>query len=834
MTKKLKKGDLMRVAAKKTRKKQRLSWILWAVAIIVALAVTGGVYLAVFILRLPSPEHLATRQISQSTKIFDRTGEVLLYEIHGEEKRTVVPFETIPEWAKRATLAAEDADFYNEPAFDWKGIVRAFIQNFRAGEITQGGSTISQQLVKNVFLSPEKTYTRKIKELIIAIQLESKYSKEEIFAFYLNQIPYGSNAYGIEAASQTYFGKSVQNLSLPEAATLAAMLKAPSYYSPWGTHTDELLARKEYVLARMAELGFITDEEKKTASDAELDFAPPSLGTIQAPHFALTVRDVLIDTFGEYMVTNGGLKVITTLDARLQKFAEEAAEWGAERNKELYCSANAAIVAQDPKTGQVLALSGSKNYFADVVPEGCTPGLDCEFEGNFNVATQGLRQPGSALKPFVYMTAFEKGYSPKTVVFDVSTEFDARNNPETSYRPQNFDGKFRGPIALENALAQSLNVPAVKALYLAGFDDVLKNLHQFGITSLQERWRYGLSLTLGGGEVKLVDLVNAYATMSQDGVFHKQKLILKVEDSKGAVLEEYRDESKRVIDAQYPRMIHQILSSPELRQPIFGNSNALTQFPGYEIALKTGTTEDHRDAWTVGYTPFLITGVWAGNNNNAPMVQQGSSILAAVPIWNRFLQNALPLFEAESFARPETRQIPNKPMLNGESEIRPVINGRVYPQIHSILFYVDPADPLGRIPTNPGANSQFANWEQGVVEWTRNNMWNFFEYNQPLPVSDINTVPLSQTAVSITNTKPSNGEFVSVPFVVQADIQSAENLQTIELYIDKKLATRKSVSGTFQRFEFYVATLQTQQSTIEIKAITQSGLEKTASLIVFH
>ena len=835
MARRIGKKDLISKLKKRREKEGKWKkWLLAGLGIIAGGIIVGSVYLGVIILKLPSPEHLSTRQVSQSTKIFDRTGEILLYEIHGDEKRTIVPFSEIPEYVKKATLTAEDANFYNEPGFNWKGIARAFLENLKAGEITQGGSTISQQLAKNVFLSPEKTYTRKLKELFLAIQLESKYSKDDIFEFYLNQIPYGSNAYGVEAASQTYFGKSIRETSLAEAVVLASMLKAPSYYSPWGTHKEELLSRKDYILERMVALNFISPEEKEQAREENIVFNPPSLGIIKAPHFTLTVRDLLINAYGEYMVMNGGLKVITTLDWELQQIAEEAAQWGADRNKELYGSANAAIVAQDPKTGQILVLVGSKDYFGSTEPEGCTPGLSCDFEGNFNVAIQGLRQPGSALKPFVYMTAFEKGYAPETVIFDALTEFDVRDNPETSYQPQNFDGRFRGPVAFENALAQSLNVPAVKVLYLAGFDDVLENLHNFGITSLKERWRYGLSLTLGGGEVKLVDLVNAYATLSQDGVFHNQKFILKVEDAKGNILEEYRDNNKRVIEAQYPRMIHQILSSPELRRPIFGNTLALTQFPGYEIALKTGTTEDHRDAWSIGYTPFLVTGVWAGNNNNAPMRQQGSSILAAIPIWNRFLASALPLFQPELFTRPEPLQAPNKPMLNGQSQITPTIGGKVYPQIHSILFYVDRKNPLGLIPQRPAEDSQFENWEKGVADWARANIWNFFQYNQPLPVSDLNTIPLTQSPISITNIRPGNGEFVSVPLLIQADIQAVENLQSVELYVDKILQTKKNVSGMFYRFEFYLTTLPKPQSNIEIKAITQSGTEKKISLIVFH
>ena len=480
---------------KKLRKKHVFQLTLIVFALLAGFGVTAAtVYTAVTLKKLPSPEQFGSRQINQSTKIYDRTGKVLLYEIHGEEKRTVVPFEEIPEILKKATLAAEDDNFYHRPAFDWKAIVRAFLVNLREGRIVQGGSTITQQLARNVFLSPKKTLDRKIKELILAIELESKYSKDQIFSFYLNQIPYGSNAYGVEAASLTYFNKPAHDLNLAEAALLAALPKAPSYYSPWGSHEKELFERQAYVLDRMTELGHINQKEKTAAKETKIKFAPPSQGIIKAPHFSLTIKEYLIGRYGENAVMNGGLEVITTLDWEMQQIAEKVVAEGAKRNEELYKGGNASLVAQDSKTGQILALVGSRDYF------------DIEHDGNFNVATQGLRQPGSALKPFAYLTAFQKGYDPKTIVFDVPTEFDTTGNPEKSYRPQNFDEYFRGPVKLETGLAQSINIPSVKILYLAGLDDVLKTIRGFGVNTLKERWRYGLSLILGGGGGKLIEL----------------------------------------------------------------------------------------------------------------------------------------------------------------------------------------------------------------------------------------------------------------------------------------------------------------------------------------
>ena len=657
---------------------------------------------------LPSPEQFVNRQISQSTKIYDRTGEILLYEIQGEERRTIIPFEEIPDYVKQATIAAEDQGFYQHAAFDWRAMVRALLVNIIKGKIVQGGSTITQQLAKNAFLTPERTFTRKIKELILAYWIEKLYSKDEILNLYLNQISYGANAYGIEAASQTYFSKSAKDLNLVEAATLAALPKSPSYYSPWGPHKDELEQRKNYILEEMFKLGFIDKEEKQRAQNTQPKFSNQNLGSIKAPHFVMMIRDYLINKYGEEFVEKGGLKVITTLDWQLQELAEKVVKEGAERNTQLYQGKNAALVAQDPKTGQILALAGSKNYF------------DVENEGNFNVAVQGLRQPGSALKPFVYLAAFQKGYSPETIVFDLPTEFSSYNNicplininfndnNHLCFHPQNFDGKFRGPVNLRTALAQSINVPSVKVLYLVGLRDVLKTLHDFGINTLTDPSRYGLSLVLGGGEVKLIEMVDAYSVLAQEGIKHRQSFILEVKDSSGKTLEKYLDQATRVVEPQYPRMINDILSDIEARSGLFQNSLNLTIFPDREVALKTGTTDNFKDAWTVGYTPSLVVGVWAGNNDNTPMQKQAGSILAAVPIWHEFMVKALENQPIEFFNKPEP-VLQSKIMLNGEY---------ISPEgIHCVLYYVDKNDPLGPPPTNPENDPQFLNWELPVRLW---------------------------------------------------------------------------------------------------------------------
>lgn len=708
---------------KNFRKSKTGSILIIALLILALFMAAGVVYAGILITQLPSPNQINARQVSQSTKIYDKTGQVILYEIHGEENRTVVSFNEIPENLKKATLAAEDDSFYTRPPFDWKAIVRAFLVNLKEGRIAQGGSTITQQLAKNMFLGPQKTINRKIKELILAIELESKYSKNEILSFYLNQIPYGSNAYGVESASLTFFEKHVKDLNLAEAAILAGLPKAPSYYSPWGSHRDELFQKQRYILDRMVKLNYIKPEDAEKAKNAPIDFAPESVGTIKAPHFSLSIKDYLIEKYGEDMVMNGGLKVTTTLDWKMQEIAERVVSEGALRNEELYKGKNASLVAQDSKTGQILALVGSRNYF------------DKKIDGNFNVATQGLRQPGSALKPFAYLTAFQKGYQPQTIIFDVPTEFDTTGNPAKSYRPQNFDERFRGPISLQEGLAQSINIPSVKILYLAGFDNVLKNLKNFGVSTLNERWRYGLSLILGGGEVKLIDLVNAYSTLAQEGVRHDQSFILKIEDSDGKVLENYTDKTTRVMDAEYPQIINQILSDKNLRAPLFQSSLNLTVFDNQEVALKTGTTNDYRDAWAMGYTPSLTVGVWAGNNDNTAMQKKGGSILAAVPIWSAFLKEVLQNYPPETFTKPAPLPIINKPMLNGQATEVITVNNIQYPQIHSILYYVNKNDPLGGVPGLISSDSQFNNWENGVLDWAKINIPNFSQYNLPVPTT---------------------------------------------------------------------------------------------------
>ena len=669
---------------------------------------------------LPSFQEIAAQKISQSTKIYDRTGAVLLYELSGNGQRAVAPLNQIPQALKDATIAIEDQNFYSEPAFDPRGIARAVWVDITTGSLAQGGSTITQQLARTAFLTTATSFVRKLKELILAIKLNKYYSKDQILGLYINQVPYGPNIYGAEAASEAYFGKQVNEIDLAQSAILAALPNAPTRYSPWGAHKAELLTRQKLVLQKMLDLKMITATQLKDAKSEVVTFQPQFSGGIRAPHFVTAVEDYLIQKYGEDVVDNGGLKITTTLDMNLQKAAEQSVTNGVARNISLYDSHNAALVAEDPKTGQILAMVGSVDYF------------DIKNDGNFNVATQGLRQPGSALKPFVYLTAFERGYAPQTVLFDVPTEFSTEpscpavpdfNNTNTKcFHPQDFEGTFAGPVSIRTALAQSMNIPAVKMLYLVGIKNAITTANAFGLTTLTNPNQYGLSLVLGGGAVHLMDLSSAYSVLAADGIKHTQTMILQVQDSHGTILESYNDQSQGVASTEPVRLINSILSDAAARAPLFSASQNLTVFPDHDVALKTGTSNDYRDAWAMGYTPSLVVGVWAGNNNNKAMKRSGSSILAAVPMWHDFMVQALQLYQPETFPQPDP-VAPTKPILNGD-----YTNNN---QVHTILYYVDKNDPTGPIPQNPSNDPQFNHWENGVLSWAGVSIPNFAaQYNR--------------------------------------------------------------------------------------------------------
>ncbi len=676
---------------------------------------------------LPDANGMSDRTVVESTKIMDRTGQHILYEVHGEEKRTIIPFSEMPDNVKYATIALEDQEFYSHHGIKLTSIVRAVLKDVLHMGATQGGSTITQQLVKNSMLSDEKTITRKIKEVILALELETKYSKDEILAMYLNQIPYGSNAYGIQAAAQTYFGKDAKDLTLDEASLLASLPQAPSYYSPYGSHLDALKGRQEYALKEMASLGYITKDQREEFKNADvLNKIQPFRENINAPHFVMYVKEYLEKTYGEQAVEQGGLKVYTTLDWDKQQIAEKAVKDGADKNLKSWNASNAALVAMDPKTGQILAMVGSKDYF------------DKSIDGQVNVAIRD-RQPGSSFKPYVYLTAFEKGYTPETILFDVETNFGSQDGSK-DYEPQNYDGKFHGPLPMKECLAQSLNIPAVKTLYLAGVKNSIETAKNMGITGLSNPDRYGLSLVLGGGEVKLLDHVNAYSTFATGGIHHDKISILKVEDNKGNVLEEYKpSDGNRVVEEKYVAMIDHIMSTNDYRAPIFGENNPL-RFDNRPVAAKTGTTNEFRDGWTIGYTPGMAAGVWAGNNNNSPMRAGADGVNVAAPIWRNFMDQVLKNDSIEQFPKYE-KEDTGKDVLDGkldeDKNVKVCKIGKKDDKVeyclasdacdddkkkdfidaHTILYYVNKDDPRGDAPKDPEKDPQFENWEKGIEKY---------------------------------------------------------------------------------------------------------------------
>ena len=583
---------------------------------------------------LPRPEKFTEQTFAQSTKIYDKKGETLLYEISGDEKRTLVKLSDISPYMKQAILATEDSNFYNHHGIDFKGIFRSVVKNLRLRRIASGGSTIDQQLIRSTFFYPERSIKRKVREIILSLELDRRYPKDQIFEWYLNEIPFGLNIYGIEAASQTYFSTSSKDLSLAQSAILAALIKAPSYYTE---NKDALMTRKNYVLDRMEAEHFITAEQKDEAKEQEITLERP-LQKMIAPHFVLNVQQYLVNKYGDAFLKEKGLKVYTTLDLEMQEEAERIVTERGQINENFHAY-NEALVAINPNTGEILSLVGSKDYFGEPYPKNCKEGLDCLFDPQFNVASSVPgRQPGSAFKPFVYVAAFEKGYDDKTMVVDEETNFG--NFDGKDYIPQNYDGRFRGPVTLRQALAQSLNIPSIKVLVnFVGLQDAIQTATDMGITTLKNPSNYGPSLVLGGGEVRLVDMVSAYGVLATEGLRVPLFYVSKIIDSDGNIIEENKRTLERVLDIAPCKLINDILSDNEARAPIFGSSSML-YVPGYKVSAKTGTTGDYRDGWAIGYTNSVVVGVWAGNSNNEPMSKEPGVVMAG-PIFNQFIRFAL-------------------------------------------------------------------------------------------------------------------------------------------------------------------------------------------------
>ncbi|MDZ7611758.1 MAG: PBP1A family penicillin-binding protein [Candidatus Moranbacteria bacterium] len=668
----------------------------------------------------PSVKGVSNIRMQQTSVIYDRTGENVLYEIHGTEDRKLLDYEQMPASIKIATLAAEDNDFFSHNGFDLASILRAAKVNLENKKTLQGASTITQQLAREFYLTREKTYERKIKEIILAVKLEKAFSKEEILEMYLNKITYGSDVYGIQSAAEEFFGKDAKDLTLDEAALLASLPKAPSLLSPYGENVSKLKQRQLDVLKKIEELGLVKKEMIEEAIQANtIAKIIPKRDNILAPHFVFHVIDQLEKRYGKEFVQEGGLEIITTLDLDMQQAAQETVNRGAIKNDERWNAENAALVAMKPGTGEVLAMAGSRDYF------------DSRIDGQVNVTTRP-RQPGSSFKPVVYAAAFEKGFQPETKLHDVKTDFGPDGSGK-NYIPRNYTGKFHGILSMREALAGSINVPAVKTLYLAGIDDTIELGKRMGIDSLEKSKYYGLSLALGSAEITLLEEVSAYSVFANKGEKVSPAVIGKVIDSSGQVIYERQPLKEKIIEAETAAKINSILSDKQARRITFGSNQSL-EITGREVAAKTGTTQDYRDGWTVGYTPSLAVGVWAGNNDNTPMKAGAAGVYVAAPIWKEFFTQAIASYPKEEFDRYQKVKS-DKLMLTGEVEEKTEfynkktgkkieskeklektdpdkIRTKNTAEPHSLLYYINKSSPL---EADPNKNDpMLERWEKSL------------------------------------------------------------------------------------------------------------------------
>lgn len=753
----------------------------------------GALFVWFATFEIPTLESFDARRVEESTKIYDKTGEVLLYDVNQEIQRTTVPFDKISRNVKNATIAIEDRNFYLHNGIEPKAILRAIFANTTSFGYAQGGSTITQQVIKNALFTTEKLISRKLKEMVLATRLEKVLTKDEILSIYLNEIPYGGAVYGIEEASQVFIGKPASDLSVAEAAYLAALPQAPTYFSPYGSHRDKLEERKNIILGEMLRNNFITSDEYESAKKEVITFKPKRTEGIKAPHFVFFVIDELEKKYGEDMVRNGGLRVKTTLDYEMQKKGEEIAKKYALQNKINFNAENAAFVAIDPKTGGILSMVGSRDYF------------DKDIEGNFNITT-AKRQPGSTFKPFVYAEAFNKGYTPETIVFDVKTQFSTNCAPDNltsengCYSPENYDMKYRGPITLRDSLAQSVNISSIKTLYLAGMGDSLSLAKRMGISSLGKSGDYGLTLVLGGGEVTPLDITSSYSVFANEGVRNPYVAILEVKNGKGEALEEWKENPQEVLSRESALKISSILSDNVARAPAFGQTSALS-FGDRDVAVKTGTTNDYKDAWIIGYTPSITLGAWAGNNANTPMEKKVAGFIVA-PMWRAYMDELLKTVPTETFPEP---QIENsfdlKPVLRGKygggssiqidivsnklateftpkETIREILSGG----IHSILYYVNKNDPRGPAPTNPQSDPQFNAWEYGVQKWvTQNNITT--SQNETIP-TEYDSVHTQESKPKVSLNLDQGGYLVNRPITLAPNISFSYPITKVEYFID--------------------------------------------------
>jgi 1A family penicillin-binding protein len=596
-----------------------------AFAAVVVLALTPIATYLYFARDLSSKENIMNRN-NQGVILTDRNDKPF-FTLYQARTKEFVPLSQIPKHTQQAVIAVEDKNFYDHPGFSPTAIVRAFIENIREERIAQGGSTITQQLVKNVLLTPDKNLLRKYQEVVLALEIDRRFTKDEILEMYLNSVYLGEGALGFEDAANTYFNKPASQLTLAESALLTAILPAPSALSPISGNAERAFERQKVVLSLMQQQGYITPAQRQQAEQEDVRFTPTrdTLNLI-APHFALMVKEELIKKYGENRVARSGFTVRTTLDITKQDFAENTVNnhvSNLARNK----ATNGAAVAIDPKTGEIIALVGSKDWYD-------------EANGKINMAVRP-RQPGSSFKPIVYAKAIEDR------VITAATVIDDKAVSYGNYKPKNYDNRFRGKVTIRRALANSLNIPAVETLNMIGIPSALSYAEQLGITTLENPSQYGLSLVLGAAEIPLVEMTSAFSAFANQGQRIPPTTILQIMDKRGDIIYEHQPSAKSAVDNAVAYIISSILSDNTARAEVFGNSLSLSR----PAAVKTGTTEDYRDALTIGYTPNLVVGVWVGNNDNSPMDNIAGS-LGAAPIWRRIMENFLIGMPVERFTPP--------------------------------------------------------------------------------------------------------------------------------------------------------------------------------------
>lgn len=816
------------------------------------LGIFGMVALFAYFSRgLPNPNELLYRGQDLSSKIMDRNGK-LIYEVFTTKNRDLVKYEDISPYLVNATLATEDAYFYTHKGFSLMGMLRAVKNMVIGGESLQSGSTLTQQVVKNALLTQDQTAARKIKELILALQIEAKYSKNEIIQMYLNETPYGGQNYGVVTSARAYFNKSPKDLSLAESAYLAGLPQRPSYYSQFGSSPEAGLERKNYVLYLMKEFGwtsedgkrhYLTQEEYDTARNEELKFQTADI-PFNAPHFIFYVKQVVADMLGENSLDQG-LQITTTLDLDMQTEAQKIVFDEVEAARRLNVG-NAGMVVLDPKTSQILTMVGSKGYTLPSEPEGCTSGItgdnSCTFEPALNV-TLAKRQPGSTFKPITYAQMLSQGYTASFPFIDVQTKFPGAS-PDKPYIPVNYDGTFRGPFSLRKSLGNSLNIPAVKALRIAGIDATIDLAESMGITTLTDRQRYGLALTLGGGETRLLEMANAFSVFGNKGIHKDTAAVLEIKDAAGNVLYKWSDlGGKRALSEEVAFIISDILSDDGARSDTFG-AGSLLNITGHQVAVKTGTTDDKRDNYAIGYTPSILAAVWVGNNNNDAMNPVlASGITGATPIWHDFMTYVLKGKPNEKFEAPSNVKKMNVDSLTGmlpydDRSTRPewFINGTEPTAISPWYSKLEICKKDGKLASDACRDAdetevntyvkitaERSEWQVYVDEWVRKVHGDDEEFFPPTAVSklefDDDGDVKDDNAVYVDFTAYKDGDTVPLDFRLGVEPSASNDIKEVKIYLDDERVTTDKSYPYGYNFNFTTA----DEGEHEFKAVAVDG-----------